>query len=101
MPLSEEVLRTWRIAKKNKRHGVKLAERYRMKGRMHKTLSQVNGCHQRGMTESKWYERVQTFIWMTEENIAEVPFDKEHLLEALLNPYNLNQAYKVVVKNHG
>ena len=23
--------------------------------------------------------RVQTYIWMTEDNVVEVPFDKEHL----------------------
>ena len=51
-----------------------------MKGRMQKTLSRVNDCPQRARTESEWYEGVQTFMWMTEENIVEVPFDKEHLL---------------------
>ena len=64
-------------------------ERYRMKGRMQKTLAQVNGCPQRARTEFEWYEGVQTFLWMTEDNIVEVPFDKEHVLEAILNPYNL------------
>ena len=72
-----------------------------MKGRMQKTLSQVNGCPQRARTESEWYEGVQTFMWMTEENIVEVPFDKEHLLESILNPENLNKAYKAVAKNQG
>ena len=36
--------------------------------------------------ESDWYEGVQTFMWMTEDNIVEVTFDKEHLLEAILDP---------------
>ena len=72
-----------------------------MKGRMQKTLAQVNGFPQRARTESEWYEGVQTFMWMTEENIVEVPFDKEHLLESILNPENLNKAYKAVAKNQG
>ena len=72
-----------------------------MKGRMQKTLSQVNDWSQRDRTESEWYEGVQTFMWMTEDNIVEVPFDKEHLLEVILSPNNLNKAYKAVVKNHG
>lgn len=72
-----------------------------MKGRMQKTLSQVNDCPQRDRTESEWYEGVQTYIWMTEENIVEVPFDKEHLFEVILSPCNLNNAYKAVVKNKG
>ena len=78
-----------------------MIERYRMKGRMQKTLAQVNGFPQRARTESEWYEGVQTFLWMTEENVVEVPFDKEHLFEAILNPDNLNKAYKAVVKNQG
>ena len=38
---------------------------------------------------------------MTEDNIVEVPFDKEHLLELILSPLNLNKAYKAVVGNKG
>ena len=45
------------------------------------------------MTESVWYEGVQTFMWMTEDNIVEVPFDNEHSLEVILSPDNLNKAY--------
>ena len=72
-----------------------------MKGRMQKTLSRVNDCPQRARTESEWYEGVQTFIWMAEVGIVEVPFDKEHLLEVILSPDNLNKAYKAVVRNKG
>ena len=32
-------------------------------------------------------------MWMTEDNIVEVPFDKEHLLEVILSGDNLNKAY--------
>ena len=72
-----------------------------MQERMQKTSSQGNDCPQRDRTESEGYEGVQTYIWMTEDNVVEVPFDKEHLLEAILSPKNLNDAYKCVVRNKG
>ena len=72
-----------------------------MKERMQKTLSQVNGCPQRDRSETEWYGGVQTFMWMCEDNIVEVPFDKEHLFEQILSPANLNRAYKAVVRNKG
>ena len=72
-----------------------------MKERMQKTLSEVNGCPQRDRSETEWYEGVQTFIWMCEDNIVEVPFDKEHLIEQILSPANLNRAYKAVIGNKG
>ena len=72
-----------------------------MQERMQKTSSQVNGCPQRDRTESEGYEGVQTYIWITEDNVVEVPFDKEHLLDVILSPSNLNKAYKCVVRNKG
>ena len=72
-----------------------------MKERMQKTLSQVNGCPQRNRSETEWYGGVQTFMWMCEDNIVEVPFDKEHLFEQILSPSNLNRAYKAVMRNKG
>ena len=72
-----------------------------MKVRMQKTLADVIGHPQRNRTESERYEGVQTFMWMTEDNIVEVPFDKEHLLEVILDPSNLNRAYKAVMRNKG
>ena len=72
-----------------------------MQGRTQKTLADVKGCPQRVRRASEWYEGVQTYIWMTEDNIVEEPFDKEHLLETILDPKNLNRAYKQVVKNKG
>ncbi len=35
------------------------------------------------------YGGVQTFMWICEDNIVEVPFDKEHLFERILSPANL------------
>ncbi len=72
-----------------------------MKERMQKTLSRVNGCPQRDRSETEWYGGVQTFMWMCEDNIVEVPFDKEHLIEQILSPANLNRAYKAVMRNKG
>ena len=72
-----------------------------MEERMQKTSAFANDFPQRDRTESEWYGGVQTFIWMTEDNIVEFPFDKEHLLEVILSPKNLNEAYKAVVRNKG
>ena len=55
-----------------------------MQERMQKTSPQGNDWPQRDRTESEGYEGVQTYIWMTEDNVVEVPFDKEHLLEVIL-----------------
>ena len=72
-----------------------------MKERMQKTSAYANDFPQRDRTESEVYGGVQTFVWMTEDNIVEVPFDREHLLETILSPDNLNEAYKAVVRNKG
>ena len=68
---------------------------------MQNTSANANDCPQRDRTESEWYGGVQTFMWMTEDNIVEVPFDREHLLEVILSPNNMNKAYKAVVRNKG
>ena len=74
---------------------------YQMKERMQKTMAQANDYPLRERSETEWYEGVQTFMWIHEDNIVEVPFDKEHLLEQILNPANLNRAYKCVMRNKG
>ena len=68
---------------------------------MHRIKTAVLGCTQRARTQSERYGGVQTYIWMVEDNVVEVPFDREHLLETILSPANLNKAYKAVVKNKG
>ena len=72
-----------------------------MKERMQKTLAEVKGCPQKDRTESEGYVGVQTFMWICEDNIVEVPFDKEHLLERIISPDNLRKAYKAVQRNKG
>ncbi len=71
-----------------------------MKERMQKTLSQVNGCPQRDRSETEWYGECRPSCGC-EDNIVEVPFDKEHLFEQILSPANLSRAYKAVVRNNG
>ena len=72
-----------------------------MKERMQKTLAEVKGCPQKDRTESEGYVGAQTFMWICEDNIVEVPFDKEHLLERILSPENLLNAYTAVQRNKG
>ena len=72
-----------------------------MKERMQKTLAEVKGCPQKDRTESEGYVGAQTFMWICEDNIVEVPLDKEHLLERILSPENLLNAYKAVQRNKG
>ena len=72
-----------------------------MKERMQKTLAEVKGCPQKDRTESEGYVGAQTFMWICEDNIVEVPFDKEHLLGRIISPDNLLKAYKAVQRNKG
>ena len=65
------------------------------------TLAEATDCAQRDRTESEWSDGVQTFMWMTEENIVEMTFDKNHFLEAILPPSNLNRVYKALIRNKG
>ena len=72
-----------------------------MQERMHKAGTEVSGFPQRAKTESEWYAGAQTCVWMVEDNVAEVPFDRAHLLEAIFSPENLNKAYRSVIRNKG
>jgi len=44
---------------------------------------------------------VQTFIGITENNLMDVRFTRDDLMEQILSPANLNRAYKQVVSNKG
>lgn len=72
-----------------------------MKEGMRQTSAFANDFPQRDRTEYEWYVGVQTFIWMTEDNIVEVTFNREHLSKVILSPANMNKAYKAVVRNKG
>ena len=56
---------------------------------------------QKESTECESYEGVQTFMYMIENNLKEVQFERGDLLEFILSPYNLNRAYLQVKRNHG
>jgi len=66
-----------------------------MKGRMPKILEQNDSCSQKNRTESEDYAGVQTFIGITENNLTEVYFTKDDLLERILLPANQNKAYNI------
>lgn len=68
---------------------------------MQKIFSQDNNCHQNNSTECKGYDGVQTVIGITENHLVEVNFTTEHLMEYILSPGNLNNAYLQVKRNAG
>lgn len=72
-----------------------------MKERMQKISMSSDSCHDGNRTESEGYCGVQTFLGITENNLTEVRFTQDALLEQILSPHNLNKAYKQVVSNHG
>ena len=72
-----------------------------MKERMQKISTLSDNCRQKDRTESESYAGVQTFIGITENDLVEVQFTKEDLLERIVSPANMNRAYKQVVSNGG
>ncbi|HCC51417.1 MAG TPA: group II intron reverse transcriptase/maturase [Porphyromonadaceae bacterium] len=72
-----------------------------MRGRMQKISTISDSWHEKNRTESECYRGVQTFIGITENNLTEVQFTQDNLLEQILSPHNLNKAYKQVISNHG
>lgn len=67
---------------------------------MRKTTKCV-GCPQNDRTESESYEGVQTFMWIIDEKLVEVHTGTRNLLELILSPCNLRDAYRQVVRNDG
>jgi len=73
-----------------------------MKERMQKIFEKSKTCPQKNRTESEGYVGGQTFIWITEtDDINKSRPDKYGLLEMILSPTNLNQAYLSVKRNKG
>ncbi len=72
-----------------------------MKDGMQKISTQSDSCPHGDRTESESFVGVQTFMGITENNLVEVHFAKEDLLERILSPSNMNLAYKQVVSNGG
>lgn len=70
-----------------------------MKGRKQK-ISQ-DTCLQKDRAEPEGYAGGQTFLWITENNLTNTDQSTYGLLEQILSPANLNQAYKRVRSNKG
>lgn len=70
-----------------------------MKGREQKISKDT--CLQNTRAEPEDYAGGQTYIWITENNLTNTDQPKYGLLEQILSPANLNQAYKRVRSNKG
>jgi RNA-directed DNA polymerase len=70
-----------------------------MKGRKQK-ISQ-DTCLQNNRAEPEGYAGGQTFIWIAENNLTNTDRPEYGLLEQILSPSNLNQAFKRVRSNKG
>ena len=70
-----------------------------MKGRVQKILKDT--CMQNTRAEPEGYAAGQTYLWITENNLTNADKPKYGLLEQILSPANLNQAYKRVRGNKG
>jgi RNA-directed DNA polymerase len=70
-----------------------------MKGRKQKISRDT--CLQKDRAEPEGYAGGQTFLWITENNLTNADQSKYGLLEEILSPANLNQAYKRVRSNKG
>lgn len=70
-----------------------------MNGRMQKT--EKDTFRQRDRAEPEGKVEGQTFLWMTERGDADATGREPGLLEFILSPANLNEAYKQVVRNDG
>jgi len=58
-------------------------------------------CLQKSRAEPEGYAGGQTFIWITENNLTNTDRPEYGLLEQILSPTNLNQAFKRVRSNRG
>jgi len=58
-------------------------------------------CLQNTRAEPEGYAGGQTYIWITENNVTKADQPKYGLLEQILSPANLNQAFKRVRSNKG
>ena len=71
-----------------------------MKGRKQK-ISNKETCPQKNRTASEGYVGGQTFMWITENNLANDNRSGYGMLEFILSPLNLNASYKRVKRNKG
>jgi RNA-directed DNA polymerase len=72
-----------------------------MKEREQKIPITTGTCLQKDRAEPKGYAGGQTFMWITENNIINADQPINGLLEQILSPANMNQAFKKVRSNNG
>lgn len=68
---------------------------------MQKISTPGDSCPLKDRTASGSYAGVQTFMGITENNLIEVRFGGDDLMERMVSPPNLNRAYKQVTSNRG
>jgi len=66
-----------------------------------KQKTEQDTCQRKDRAEPEGYEGGQTFLWMTEKGHTNTAENKPMLLEYILSPTNLNNAYKQVKRNDG
>jgi RNA-directed DNA polymerase len=71
-----------------------------MKGR-EQNIFEEKTYPKKNRTASEGYEGGQTFMWITENNLTENNRVEYGMLEFILSPFNLNNAYKQVKRNKG
>jgi hypothetical protein len=64
-----------------------------MKGRKQQIPDRAGTSPQKNRTASEGYVGGQTFMWITENNVTDTHLEEYGLLEHILGPANLNQAY--------
>jgi len=72
-----------------------------MEGRKQTTSALADGCPKKSRTGSEEYWGVQTFMWISEKSLVTVQPTLRNLLELIVSPKNLNEAYKQVRRNGG
>jgi RNA-directed DNA polymerase len=72
-----------------------------MKGRKQQTSALVVGCPKKSRTESEGYWGAQTFMRISEKSLVTVQPTLRNLLELIVSPKNLNNAYLQVKRNGG
>ena len=68
---------------------------------MQKISRKSDNCPRKDRTASESYAGVQTFMGITENNLIEVRFAGDDLMERIVSPSNLHRAYKQVMSNKG
>ncbi len=68
---------------------------------MQKISGEFETYPQKNKTESEGYVEGQTFMWMTEKEVTSNTLSEFGLMEFILSPKNLNEAYLQVMRNKG